>query len=147
MGKLVNQKELGLDPDWYFSDAYYARYDGNGRYNYAWPSPDFPHCHHINVDHLNNSEKIRIRRWIENNISDTVIYDYLDLGYRRHYGEDRDWDSGFDIKNTWMRFHFEDKETALMFKMVFLNLINVPTKHHPDKPEDEEWCNTPIGER
>jgi hypothetical protein len=147
MGRLVDRTQLDLYENWYFTDSYYSRDGGKDRYVYKWPSPDFPYYHHIHLDHLDNEKRIKIRRWIENNISDLVIYDHLDLGYRRHYGESRDWDSGYDVNNRWLRFFFEDENSSLMFKVAFSDLIKTPEKHHPDRPEDEEWCKKPIGER
>lgn len=147
MGRLLNRKQLDLDAVWYFSDAYYSRNGGQDTYIYNWPSPTFPYCHCIHTDHLDNAKRIKVRRWIENNISDVVIYDILEMNYRRHYGERRDWESGHDVTNRWMRFFFEDENTSLMFKIAFSDLIREPTKHHPDRPEDEEWCSKPVGER
>lgn len=147
MGRLLSRAQLDLNADWYFRDAYWSRNGGNEAYMYQWPSNDFPHCHHMHYNHLDNEKRIRIRKWIENTISDTVIYDYLELNYRRHYGERRDWDSGHDVSNKWMRFFFEDANTSLMFKMSFADLIREPTKYHPDRPEDEEWCSKLVGER
>jgi len=147
MGRLINRSQLDLNADWYFGDAYFSRSGGMDYWVYEWPNPSFLHCHHIHCDHLDNSKRIRIRKWIENNISDIVIYDTLEMDYRRHYGKSRDWNSGHDVRNSWLRFFFEDENTSLMFKVAFSDLIREPTKHHPDKPEDEEWCIKPVGER
>jgi hypothetical protein len=85
---------------------------------------------------------IKIRRWIENIITDTVIFDSIDWKYRRYYGERTDWEHGSEVSNTWYRFSFEDEHTATMFAITFAHLIQKPTNHHPDRSEDEEWLKT-----
>jgi hypothetical protein len=148
MGKLLRLVDIIGIETWYFEDAYFSHDSGTrDRYVYKWPSPNFPYSYYIHEEHLTNSAKIEIRRWIENIITDTVLIDEISYDYRRYYGESRDWSNSYEVRNRWQRFHFENEHTALMFKMTFSNLIKQLIKHHPDRPGDEEWCKKSPGER
>jgi hypothetical protein len=138
MGKLLTRSTLDLDEGWYFEDAYHS-YSGRG-YVYEWPNPNFPNMVCIHTDHLPNKEKIKIRKWIEHNIPDTIIFDILEMDYRVYYSERMDfWDNGREILNRWYRFFFENEETALLFKLTFSELISIPGKPHPDRPDDIKY--------
>lgn len=93
-------------------------------------------------DNSPGQNKIKIRRWVESAIPDVVIRDAVDMNYRKYYGKTHDWDSGYDIRNTWSRFSFENGESATMFALVFVDLVATPTRWHPDHPEDEEYLKT-----
>jgi pterin-4a-carbinolamine dehydratase len=142
MGRLISRNQLDLNPDWYFEDAY--QIGSSAAYLFEWPSPSFPHLLYIHYDHLDNGKKIKIRQWVQNNVSDTVIMDHYELSYRRYYDNRRDWEAGHEVRNIWVRFSFEDFGTALMFKTTFSDLVRAPTQHHPDQPNDEEWCKLNI---
>lgn len=135
MGRLLYRKDIGLEAEWYFSDAYYSR----SGCCYKWPSADWPHRFYIHDDKFASPEMVRLRKWIENTITDTVIVDSIEMDYRRYYGDDTDWDREVAVRNKWVRFSFENEHTATMFAITFSDLIQKPTNHHPDRPEDEEW--------
>lgn len=137
MGQLISRDDIQSTATWYFRDA---RFKSSAGYVYLWPSLDFPFRCHINMEHLDNDSRILIRKWIANMIPDTVIVDYVECNYRKYYGEHMSWDRSYEVVNAWSRFHFEDEHSLTMFKLAFLHLVRPITKHHPDHPEDEEWC-------
>ena len=94
-----------------------------------------------------NSHKLLIRRWIENTISDTVIFDTVDMSYKKFYGKSYEWDKNYNIHNKWYRFSFENEHSALIFSLAFSELIQPMTKWHPERPEDEEYLNKPLEDR
>jgi hypothetical protein len=109
----------------------------------------FPHQVCIHADNINNHPRtrIKIRRFIENNLSDTVIYDVIEKNYYKFFTEDRSWDRKWDVSNSWVRFHFEEGDSATMFALAFSDLVQPMTAWHPKYPEDEEWLKIPISER
>jgi hypothetical protein len=98
-------------------------------------------------DSFEGNLKSQIRRWIENTISDTVIFDSMTMDYKKFYGKSWEWDKHWDVRNTWYRFSFENEHSASMFALVFSEWIKPPTKWHPDHPDDEEYLNRPEEER
>ena len=147
MGRLISIDKVRPDAQWYFDDAYFNS-GGHGSYMFEWPNKTFPHqlsIHKNDIDNLNMKPKIR--RWIENTISDTVIFDYLNMDYKKYYGKSYEWDKYFIIYNSWYRFHFENVHSASMFALTFSEVIKPLTKWHPDTPEDEEYLNRPEEER
>ena len=147
MGRLLNLNDLDLDPTWYFSDA---RYSTEGRrYVYTWPNPNFPYLVYIHYDTLKymNDIRIKIRKWIETNISDTVIVDELDKNYRQFYTKDMNWDRSYEVTNIWWRFSFEDKHSALAFSLAFADIVQPLTDWHPKYPDDEKYLSKPVGQR
>lgn len=138
MGRLLTLEDVKEHAKWYFTDAYYTN-DGRGHYIFAWPSKDYPYSNCIHMDDLTNELRIKIRRWVESSILDTVIYDTIDRGYRKNYDENRDWNRGFNVSNNWTRFFFENSESSMLFKLVFSDSIKEPTAHNPRYPDDEEW--------
>lgn len=147
MGRLVRLRDLGLDATWYFEDAYWTT-SAAGSYQYAWPSKNFPHQLCMHRDEFQYaSRKLEIRRWIENLIPDTVIFDSVEMDYKKYYGKSYEWEKKYDIHNTWYRFSFENENSAIMFKLAFSDWIKPITKWHPDRPEDEEYLNRPLEDR
>ena len=138
MGRLITLEHLDIEPTWYFSDAHYS-IDAR-RYVYKWPSPDFPYCVAIHSDDIRiyGDRKIKIRRWIEQTISETVILSIIDKGYRVYYGEKRDWDSSYERKNDWYAFYFDDEHSATMFRLTFSELVKEITDLHPDREDEYE---------
>lgn len=147
MGRLISIDDARKIPEWYFSDTYYSHGGGNSRWMFSWPSKDFPHLNTIHQEHLTQEHRPRLRRWIDNNITDTVIYDTVDHSYRIFYGGEGNWEHSYEVRNLWYRFFFEDANTALTFKLAFSDLIKDITPHHPGRPEDEERCSKRPGER
>jgi len=146
MGRLVTLNDLGLDPTWFFDDAYYTS-DGKSNYRFKWPSTNFPHQFCIHRDSFEGNLKSQMRRWIENTISDTVIFDSMCMDYKKYYGKSYEWDKKWDVRNTWYRFSFENEHSASTFTLAFSDWIKPPTKWHPDRPDDEEYLNRPEEER
>ena len=135
MVTLLNLVDI-KNPRWYFEDAWFD-YTNNGSYKYSWPNPSFPFHASIHYDDLeDNKIKIEIRKWIELNIQDTVILDYIDKSYRKYYGESHDWHSSYEVSNKWMVFYFEDEHSALAFRLRFSNLITEVTNKHPKKDNE-----------
>jgi hypothetical protein len=155
MGKLITLSDFHcsrdrripvIDASWYFSDAYWS--GESNQYLFNWPSSDFPHAVHVHDDKLgrgygnSKKERVRIRKWIEWSIPDTVIIDTVENRYRKYYGKDYEWDRSYDVDNSWSRFSFENGESATMFALAFSELVSTPQAWHPDRPEDEEYLKT-----
>ena len=138
MGRLLTLEDLDADPSWYFSDAHYS-IDAR-RYVYKWPSPDFPHQVSIHSDDLSKykDRKIKIRQWIERQLSDTVIFSIVDKNYRIYYGEKWDWDHSYERRNNWYVFYFEDEHSAMTFRLAFSELVKEMTDLHPDGGDEYE---------
>lgn len=132
MGTLVTREDIRSRADWYFSDAYYAAEYTVSRpegYRYDWPSKDFPYRICIHDDDLSSPIKVEIRRWIEQRISETVIYTYIDKSYWHYRDEEKD--SRANVRNIWCAFYFESEESAVAFKLRFLNIVKEITDRHP----------------
>lgn len=129
MGKLIDKSLLFPSPAWYFEDAYLDHY--NDHWRFAWPNPSFPYSVAIHSDKFNNKIAIEIRRWIEENVPNTVIHEILDKSYRRYYGPDRDWDHSYEQSNRWRVLHFEDEHSVTVFRLKFSEYIQEVTDRHP----------------
>ena len=98
MGRLVRLRDLGLDATWYFEDAYWTT-SAAGSYQYAWPSKNFPYQLCMHRDEFQHaSRKLEIRRWIENLIPDTVIFDSVEMDYKKYYGKSYEWEKKYDVQ-------------------------------------------------
>jgi hypothetical protein len=141
MGTLVGRHELDDKAKWYFLDAYYC--SDSRKYRYNWPSLDFAHHVHIHNDKytLTPIPFVKIRKWIESNIIETVIYDEVDLSYRRYTDHDQTWERSYEVTNKWHRFSFSTAESALMFSLVFSECVRPLSKHSPSWPEHEDIFN------
>lgn len=132
MGQLVTLEQLKDMEPWYFGDSYYGR-DAR-RYVFCWPNESFPHCVAIHSSDMSKDIKLKveIRRWIERNLSETVILSSLDKSYREYYDDERTWRHSYEVSNLWITFHFEDEHSASMFKLRFSEHIKEITDLHPD---------------
>jgi hypothetical protein len=141
MGTLVGRHELDDKAKWYFEDAYYCPMIKRRRYE--WPSPDFAHHVHIHDDKytLATIPFVKIRKWIESNIAETVIYDEVDLSYRRFTDHEQTWERSFEVTNKWHRLNFTSAESALMFSLVFSEWVRPLSKHSPLWPGHEDIFN------
>ncbi len=139
MGHLTSKASVENDAKWYFADAYWTS-DGN-RYSYGWPSLNYPDCVSIHYDLMDNNLRIKIRKWIEKNLSCTVIYDVIDHSYKKKTNR-----SSF-VDNKWFCLYFDDGESALAFKLVFMDVCKPVTKYHPERPEDAEWVELSAADR
>jgi len=127
MGQLLSRDELKPNPYWYFEDAYYC--DG---WCYEWPNPSYPYQMAIHDDNLQSNKKlIEIRKWITENIVDTVIHAGVNKSYFQYYDENEKWRDGYQIHNKWTTFHFENEHSATMFKLRFGDIIQEITDKHP----------------
>lgn len=133
MGTIVRLKDI-KDASWYSKDATW----GHDSYVMAWPNESFPHHVSIIVDEFRKDPELkpRIRRWVENNLSDTVIIDIIDKSYRVFYGRDHDWDHSREVESKWMVFSFEDEHSATMFKLAFSDLITEVSDKHPHRKDE-----------
>ena len=145
MGQLLFLKDITNTP-WYFKDVWY---DSNTRiFRYSWPNEAFPHAVAMHEENVTDSKsKPEIRRWVERNLQETVIYSVVDNTYHKYYGKERTWQQAHEIRNIWLVFHFEDEQSATLFKLAFSNLAAPITKHHPRYPEDEAWAKATPAER
>lgn len=145
MGRLTTRENLDIPLTWYLKDQTSINY----KTTWQWPSPQFPYIFHIHQETLDKDPdtRILIRRWIESSIMDTVLYDCVDHSYRKFYGHSWEWEKGYDISNRWIRFHFEDNQSATMFALKFSDLILPITQWHPDHPEDDEYLKLPENEK
>lgn len=129
MGRLITLDNLIPDASWYFSDAYYS-WDSR-EWCYEFPSNDYPFSSAIHSDILTRSLKMEIRKWIEVNVDDIVIFYTINKSYRVFYGEDRDWQRSYEQSNPWSIFYFDCEETNLMFRLRFGEHIMEVTDLHP----------------
>jgi hypothetical protein len=145
MGQLINKDDIH-NADWYFEDAYYST-EGR-RYVYSWPNNSYLYSVSIHADDLNRTgKKPLLRRWIELNLQETVIFSRVDNTYHKYYGTNHSWENSYEKVNQWFVFYFENEHSATLFRLAFSELVKTITKHHPDSPEDEAWCNATPGER
>lgn len=144
MGQLLFVSNIDNAP-WYFKDSYYN--SETRKFGFPWPNDSYPFPVSIPESHAVKAEaKSRIRSWIELNLPETVIYSVVDNSYHVYYGEDHSYNNAYTRRNTWLVFHFDNEHSALVFSLAFADLVKPITKHHPDCPEDEAWCNRKRGE-
>lgn len=129
MGHLVTLVEAAAKGDWYFSDARWT--SEGGCYKFDWPSAEFPTHVGIHFEDAPPAVKVEIRKWVESTLSGTVIVDRLDKSYTRNSD---DWNKSYRVSNHWMRYHFEDEESAVMFRLRFSQYIKPITDEHPEWP-------------
>ena len=141
MGRLVKFEDLNEEISWYISDDCYELIDYHR--HLKWPNPCFPECVAIKVDILwDKNIKIEIRKWIERAIHDTVITKPVDKSYRVYYGDKKPpftygtpgdmWEKSFEVNNRWLAFYFEDKESALAFKLRFGDIVSEIIEREPE---------------
>ena len=75
------------------------------------------------------------------------FHDVIEKDYYKFFTEDHSWDRKWDVKNSWVRFHFEEEQSMLVFAIAFSEYIQPMTDWHPKYPEDEEWLKLPLSER
>ena len=137
MGQLITLANLEPNPAWFIDDAY-CSWEGR-RWIYNWPSNNFPHSVAIHSDRFEQKRlKSEIRRWIEINISSSVILNEVDKKYRVYYDEERTWEHSFEQSNTWVVFYFENKEDAIMFGLRFSEYAQEITDLHPTRNHEYE---------
>ena len=131
MGTLITLDEISKIANWYFEDAYY--HSSGNKYAFVWPNPTFPHSVAIHSDNLRDRNDIRIsiRRWIETNLTETVLVQKLDKSYRRYTKKD-DWENSYEISNMWTVFYFEEELAASMFALRFSEYVKPITDEHPE---------------
>lgn len=129
MGKLAHLHEIKEEAHWYFDDTYYS----NGRYVFVWPSSNYSYSAAIHADDLigKNYILIAIRRWIEINLTETVITDIVNKSYTMYVDEQKSWDTSYEISNQWRVFYFEEEMTASAFRLRFSEYIKKMTNEHP----------------
>jgi len=142
MGQLIFKENI-KECSWYFEDAHFSE-----KWEYKWPSPTFPFCTYIHMDDLTPVEKVKIRRWIEQNLQETVIVDKIDNNYHWYYpGFEKTWVNSFQVPNSWFGFYFEDTHSRSLFTLAFSELIKPISKHHPKYPEHEYAMSLTPAER
>jgi|APFre7841882654_1041346.scaffolds.fasta_scaffold88447_2 hypothetical protein len=131
MGRLVYLNNLDLDARWYFPDAHYNRERNN--YNYTWPNIAYPSRVAIHSEDLDdqNSRRIEIRKWIEENLQETVICDILDKSYRRFTDSEKSWEHSYEVSNRWVVFYFDNEHSASIFALRFSEWIKPITDENP----------------
>lgn len=138
MGQLLFHKNIDNAP-WYFEDAWYN--SDKRRFDFPWPNQAYPHEVGMHEEAVMAAKaKPSIRRWIELNLQETVIYSVVDNTYHKYYGKERTWEQSYEVRNMWLVFHFENEHSATMFRLAFSELARPITKHHPKYPEDEAWA-------
>jgi len=133
MGRLVYLRDLGLDARWYFPDAYY--YAERREFVYAWPNPAYLHKVAIHSEDLNgiNDRRIAIRKWVEENLQETVICDILDKSYREFLDEEKSWEHSYEVSNKWAVFYFDNELSASIFALRFSEWIRPITDKKPGR--------------
>lgn len=132
MGQLILKNDIGNHAAWLFKDAYYSP-DKRG-FAYSWPNPGYPYqitMHEARVYGRTTSRAVEgilvdIREWIEDTLSESVLFDTVDRSYRITRKDAKEWDRydrSWKIENGYLRFHFRKEESAVMFKLRFGDLI------------------------
>lgn len=149
MGRLIFAEEFykdgGLNPYWYFPDTCWS--DGARRFSVR---SGFPHVLAIHRDHFEEYRRdvalpIRLRRWIEDHLTRSVILRRLDLSYHHVWNphapswEQRDE----EVAHGYHLFHFEREADAVLFKLAHADLVVVPSPIHPDgRMPNNPWQTT-----
>ena len=137
MGKLINITEFGgdhgLDYSWYFPDYYFKSYDGIHMYSISsgFPFNSAIHCDVINFGNNSNLLKIEIRKWIESNLSNIVITNYINKNYTLWYGKDTYDRNHRPITHGYQIFNFETSEDHVYFKLRFMEYLSEIKQYNP----------------
>lgn len=143
MGTIIGLHEIkdngAPKAPWYFEDAYYSA-DGRGTYRFTWPSPQFPFMVSVHEDDMiTPTIRPQVRRWVEQQITETVIYDVFDKSYRIFYTKEHDWNRSHSVSNKWYRLWFENEESALAFKLKFGDIVQTITDTHPTRHYEPQF--------
>jgi hypothetical protein len=130
MGNLITFNQASMEADWYFPDAYFN--SSSSRWLFKWPNEEFPIRVGIHHDDMNPVVKVKIRKWIESTLTETVIHEQIDKSYNRN---EHDWNKSYRVSNYWHGFNFENAESATMFSLCFSEYIKPITEEHP------QWIN------
>jgi hypothetical protein len=90
MGKLTTTDKLDLPLNWYFEDARYNR--DRSIWTIQFPNTGYPYSLAIHYDIIYESEpalKIQIRKWVEENLDETVFMTTVDNHYWQPYSKER----------------------------------------------------------
>jgi hypothetical protein len=120
MGKFTNIKELVDNDlwDWYCPNHRSMQVNQSSVFKYECA------IHRKSLDQNydgTNRLKIDIRQFVEQNLNDTVIMDYLGLSY---YYEPKNGDQpyntyGYEVMHGYYRFFFESEASQVMFALQF----------------------------
>jgi hypothetical protein len=153
MGRLIGIEEfaskdqVGINPSWYFPDAFWQS---------GWIftiASGFPYEVGVHQDHIDGSDavpglRVTIRRWIEANISGTVIHSKRRLDYYRVIFDDGDKERAwyYDIRHGYTVFSFETENDALLFRLAHADHASEISLRHPGYPPgdhtqdvDNQW--------
>lgn len=129
MGRLIRASELKTIGDFYVTSVRW----GGGDCHVRFPNEEFSQMlsvHHEDIKKPSN--KIKIRRFIDECLKGSVIMDVISRDYWFKYENSEAWDSnGFNVENTWYRFWFEYDTDVLLFKLEFSDIIKQIQKEHP----------------
>lgn len=128
MGRLAQRTEV--NELWSFMDAC----KGRKEVYYEWPNLQYPHIVAMHQTDLTNKLKVSINEWIEDTLTDTVIYDMHDKSYRTVDKKTdlwNQWDHSRFISNIWVNFYFRKEESLLAFALKFGEFIKPITGYSP----------------
>jgi hypothetical protein len=126
--------KTGIGGEWYAANKLYEL-----------PCPEFPHevAFHRNVLEKNPRLHLTIRKFVEQQLRDTVIVSHLSLPY---YYEYQRFANGYQITHGYDQFFFESEESAILFKLQFAEYItDIKLRWDPrnipwdKKDEPQEW--------
>lgn len=137
MGRLIVPEQMTPDPSWYLDTAYWNR-DGN-RWQYRLDEDSKVHGGlRVHRDYFkeNLQHRIEVRRYVEQDLPDTVLMTREDYGYNYTYwyrGKDRyGSDNLYSRDHGYYRFYFENPASVLLFKLRFSTIITDFHQLHPD---------------
>lgn len=87
--------------------------------------------------------RVEIREWIEQNVSNVVIYDCINLNYYRAVPPkkiDGKVERGYehDVRHAYYAFYFKNSAEATHFKLRFAGFVsNAMSSRHPDRPRED----------
>lgn len=136
MGQLITYRDALYNATKYFSGARY--YDNT--YRIEWPHPDWPDSCAIPSSVVTSDDLLyKLNNWIEDNISETIIYEFVRKSYRvvmKDVESWKKWDYSKELDNSYYVFYFRKSASALAFKLKFGEYIREITDKSPNDNYD-----------
>ncbi len=136
MGQLIGYDTVVKDAPKYFSGAYYS----DGRYRIQWPHPNWLYVCSIHRSDIDTSDLLcKLNEWIEDNITETVIYNFIRKSYkvvRKDIESWKKWEYSRELDNSYYVFYFRKSSSALAFKIKFGEYIREITDKSPKDDYD-----------
>lgn len=148
MGKLFTLKNL-KETDmlrWYISSEHDLKYGVSREFPYECAIP-LKTMHPYRDDETQLGLQVRIRQFIEQSLTDTVIVDQLSLSYyyKPESSIKRYSDWGYNINHGYCRFFFESEASQVMFALHFSSEVKPKMRWEDGSimgPSNMPWSST-----